>query len=241
MRVVLGVDVQHRHGAAGLAGGGGVGPRNRGHGPKQIGRVAGQAVAHHAAIGHAGGKDAVAVNGAALLHIGHHGAGKAHIVHATVARIAAATPGVPGGELAAGQLAVPVGEGNGKALALGHALQAIVGIVGHVFGMPAATVKGQHQRHRLAGRQPRGHVQQVAPLQTAMLQHEFLQVGGTWGVALGGALGHAFLQAFAQGLGLQRAAQQQRAQQGQNGGAVSDGGGGAAHGVPFNGLLPCVG
>jgi len=113
-----GVDVQHRHRAAGVAGVGGIGA---GHGPdghEHIGHVAGQAVAHHRAVGHAGGVHAGCIQLELLAQAGVHRAHEAHIVHLAVAGIATTAARVPGREPAAGELAVAAGEDGDEAARL---------------------------------------------------------------------------------------------------------------------------
>jgi hypothetical protein len=71
-------------------------------------------VAQHAAVGHAGGEDAAGIDGVARLDGCDDGTGEADVVDIAVTRIAATAAGVPGGEFAAGQLAVAVGEATTK-------------------------------------------------------------------------------------------------------------------------------
>jgi hypothetical protein len=105
------------------------------------------------------------------LHGCHHGAGEGHVVHAAVARVAAAAARVPGGELLAGQLAVAIGEGHDEAGLVRLLLQRVMRIVRHELGVPAAAVQGQHEWRGLGRVQRGGHMHQhLAALDLELLQ-----------------------------------------------------------------------
>ena len=106
--IVPGMDVQNGHGPRGMAVRNGLGAGNSGNAAKEICRLAGQPVAHHGAIGHAGRENACRVDAQSCLHVGDDSAYEADIVDAPVTRFAAAAAGIPGGQPAAGETAVAV-------------------------------------------------------------------------------------------------------------------------------------
>ena len=171
-----------------------------------------RAVAHHAAVGHAGGEHAAGVHAVALAQRLDDLAQEAHVVDALVARIAAAAAGVPGGELAARQLAVAVGEGDDEARLVGLALQAVV--LGHVLGVAAAAVQGQHQRRGLCGIvRPAGRW--TSTLRPCTCSSCRPLCSGRVGGLVGAALFEAGLEAVAQRVLRLRRRQQQRGGEGQ--------------------------
>ena len=87
MRVVSGVDVQHRNGPRRPTGLHRLGARHRGHRRKQVGGLASQAVGHHAAVGHAGSENRVPVYRQMLANIRNHCPHEAHIIDAPITRL----------------------------------------------------------------------------------------------------------------------------------------------------------
>src|SRR5207248_29428 len=105
MVVVRRVKLDHRHWVHRIADSGVVGPlyrRNR----TDLWSLAGEAPAHHRAVGHARSKDAPRIDARLPLHPVDHLANEADVVDIVLLRPAAAGPRVPGGEDAAGKAAV---------------------------------------------------------------------------------------------------------------------------------------
>ncbi len=175
--VVQRVDVQHRHGRRGRAGGRAIGAGHGGDGLEGVGHLAGQPVREHAAVGHALGKDASRVDVQALAQIGHHGTHEAHVIDLPVARLAAAQAGVPGGELARAQAAGAVGKHHHVASLLGVRDQPVITVVGLDVHVAATPMERQHHRHRCGRVVARRHMHAVLARQATVAQAEPVLAG----------------------------------------------------------------
>ena len=123
-------------------------------------------VRHHRAVRHAGGVDALRIDGVAARQRVDEGADEADVIDIVVHRIAAAMPGVPGQQDAVAT-ARAFGIDDDESLLHGLRREA-----GHAFGdhgIASAAVQHDHERHRFARGPDRvGHAHDVAATQAVV-------------------------------------------------------------------------